>query len=344
MARNKDSIRITLNVTKRCNRGCNHCYMSCVDKPSPYLKASDVSDLLEQYGEFSSEQIKRVAITGGEPFMNPEILDIFDVLGRSEKVESIGIISSGFLTSDPEIKLFKKLLERKYVNKVDFGISFNGYAKSFPERIENTLELLLNSRAKHFYIQSAADCGNLKETHKQLEKILRKKRFYPWLALPKKLDPEYTEAYTDTRGFIPMEEIVEDAILEDILWVGWGKKRKKVKTFRIYYFLIHYDGRAEKLLEDGFFANYCPMFSGIEPPRKIIIDCDKKVYPFCNCIAIKGMHLGELGKDSLEELFRRSRSFRERITGEILLDKKLSSPIGACKICREIAFNKKLLV
>jgi len=38
----KKHVSISLAITKRCNRYCNHCMISAVDKDSPYLSVSDI--------------------------------------------------------------------------------------------------------------------------------------------------------------------------------------------------------------------------------------------------------------------------------------------------------------
>jgi len=334
-------LRIGLDVTKRCNRGCSHCLYDCTDKPTSYLKATDIISLLKELDQLDYDCFE-FSISGGEPFLNPEIVEIFDILGRHKKTQKILIVTSGFLKNDPEIGLFKKVLARRYIIKVRFRLSFNSYAKSFPERLETTLDLLLNSKALGFAIQSCISYQTFEKTYKQLEKILRKGKFRKYLSVPKTFDPSYIRIYTDSRRFIPLDVLAEESILEDTLWVGLCKNKKRIKFFLIDYFFLCHGGRAKNLTQEETRITFCSALSSTPYLNRLIIDHDKKVYPHCPCLPIKGMDMGIFGKDSMEDLLQKSDNFRTAIVREILNDKRMFTPDSACDICKGLVFEKRI--
>ncbi|MEL6621281.1 MAG: radical SAM protein [Pseudomonadota bacterium] len=73
-----------INTGTLCNIECANCYIE--SSPSNdrlvYFKASDAADL---FGEIEEQQLgtREIAFTGGEPFMNPDMLEMLeDALGR----------------------------------------------------------------------------------------------------------------------------------------------------------------------------------------------------------------------------------------------------------------------
>ena len=69
------------NTGTLCNIACTNCYIesSPTNDALVYMTANEVSDYLDQL-EARAWNVREIAFTGGEPFMNPEFLDM---LGRS---------------------------------------------------------------------------------------------------------------------------------------------------------------------------------------------------------------------------------------------------------------------
>ncbi len=68
---------IALNLTKRCNLRCSHCYLDATTRASgatDELTTQEVYRLLDQMAVVNKHAI--VVITGGEPLTRPDILDI----------------------------------------------------------------------------------------------------------------------------------------------------------------------------------------------------------------------------------------------------------------------------
>jgi uncharacterized Fe-S cluster-containing radical SAM superfamily protein len=70
---------VWLNTGTLCNLTCENCYIESSPKNDrlEYLRRGDVRDILEEIRE-EAMPVAEIGITGGEPFMNPEILGILD--------------------------------------------------------------------------------------------------------------------------------------------------------------------------------------------------------------------------------------------------------------------------
>lgn len=69
------------SITGRCNYRCQHCYMSAPDARYGELSHEAVMDIVRQIAECG---IFRVSLTGGEPLLRPDFLDIAGELTRRD--------------------------------------------------------------------------------------------------------------------------------------------------------------------------------------------------------------------------------------------------------------------
>ena len=68
---------VALNLTKRCNLKCDHCYLDATTKAggdSDELSTEECYRLIDQIAEVNKGCL--LVITGGEPLVRPDILDI----------------------------------------------------------------------------------------------------------------------------------------------------------------------------------------------------------------------------------------------------------------------------
>src|SRR5213080_3957357 len=68
---------VALNLTKRCNLKCAHCYLDATTKAgggSDELTTEECSHLIDQIAQVNRGCL--LVITGGEPLTRPDILDI----------------------------------------------------------------------------------------------------------------------------------------------------------------------------------------------------------------------------------------------------------------------------
>ncbi len=114
---------IGLNITNDCNLRCKYCYASAGEKVNSDYKFTDfnyIEKYLSEAREFISDNCY-LQLTGGEPFLNKEL--VFNVLDLCEKLKypSITINSNGILLSDMVVQRLTK-----YKNIKNITISVDG--------------------------------------------------------------------------------------------------------------------------------------------------------------------------------------------------------------------------
>ncbi len=102
LARGRVPITATLELTRRCNNHCVHCYTN--------LPANDPEQLsveldLEAYGHLFDELVELgtiwVLLTGGEPFLRPDFLEIYKEAKRRGFL--VTIFTNGTLLDEPAV-------------------------------------------------------------------------------------------------------------------------------------------------------------------------------------------------------------------------------------------------
>lgn len=159
---------ITLQITKRCNLSCKHCY-SIMEHSSIDMSINTVERLFSNLAEL---KMPNITLLGGEPFLHPQI---FDILKLSLQYNIFpDIVSNGLI----ENTIFKKLLEIG-IDRVAF--SLDGLEPEHSKiRSQNTFDKVINSiyqgKGSGFYVRvlSVAMQTNMKSLIK-LNMLLRDK-------------------------------------------------------------------------------------------------------------------------------------------------------------------------
>ena len=92
-------------VTGRCNLKCRHCYMESPAGRYGALRFEDMARIIEQ---FERANVVEVVLSGGEPFMRKDLLDILGLLAK-KKVRLGEIYSNGLLITDEHLKGIRML-------------------------------------------------------------------------------------------------------------------------------------------------------------------------------------------------------------------------------------------
>ena len=104
-------------VTGRCNYRCRHCYMSAGSRRLPQITHEEALYIIDQ---IASCGIGKVNLTGGEPLVRPDFLDLVDVLLAR------GILINRIITNGSLIDAaFLAELKKRKVETI-FQISFDG--------------------------------------------------------------------------------------------------------------------------------------------------------------------------------------------------------------------------
>lgn len=170
---------VYLEVTKRCNFSCIHCYANCptlntnnnIKKEMTLQEYYNLIDVLDNMG------VMFIHITGGEPFMREDIFEILEYI-HSKNI-GFSILTNGSLLTEEKIKKLKTLLPRSILisfdsnNKNDFEkIRGNGRYESVLKNIKCCLENKLKIRVSAVLFEGINNSYDQLKSHFEFLKSL----------------------------------------------------------------------------------------------------------------------------------------------------------------------------
>ncbi len=132
-----DPQTLWFNTGTLCNIECENCYIlsSPTNDALVYLTADEVSDYLDQL-ETRKWGVREIAFTGGEPFMNPEMLEM--TKRALERGYEVLILTNAMLPMQRK-KVKEGLLALKdYADKLTFRISVDHYSAELHDKERGT--------------------------------------------------------------------------------------------------------------------------------------------------------------------------------------------------------------
>lgn len=134
------------SITGRCNYRCKHCYMSAPDAKMGELSHEKIMSIIDQLEECG---IMNVSLTGGEPLVRKDFLEIVDAL-LQRGIRITTIYSNGKLVTD---KLLDELEQRGI--HPEFNMSFDGighhdWLRGIPGAEEIVKEAFLRCKERGF--------------------------------------------------------------------------------------------------------------------------------------------------------------------------------------------------
>ncbi len=85
-------IHITVEVSSRCNLACSYCYNDFEDSRQPDMSVEELSRILDEWADLG---LGSVEVSGGEPFLHPQIGEILDYC--FSKFRSVALLTNGTL-------------------------------------------------------------------------------------------------------------------------------------------------------------------------------------------------------------------------------------------------------
>lgn len=127
---NKSGLLLQLHITGKCNQHCKHCYHTNYENEP--MTFDDIKNIIEQFKELIHKYNKNkginekgeLTITGGEPFVRKDFMDILELLYENREYFSYQILTNGSFITD---EIADKLLKLK-VNCVQ--VSIDGYEET----------------------------------------------------------------------------------------------------------------------------------------------------------------------------------------------------------------------
>ena len=128
----RDVYDLRIQVTGRCNQNCIYChsegYSSGCARESfrDLLSVEDISSIVEAASELG---IRRVKITGGEPLLRRDLVDVIRAISSIDGIEDISMTTNATLFSDKNVEaLYEAGLKR-------VNVSLDSLRKEVYERI-----------------------------------------------------------------------------------------------------------------------------------------------------------------------------------------------------------------
>lgn len=127
-------MNILWNIGKRCNYNCSYCSPDIHDSTSPHINYLNSLKFIDTVIEFTKTKNKKChfSITGGEPFVNPNMIDILKYI-KSKNVYQNIVISNGSMPVD----VYKEAC--KYITNLTISLHFE---RSISE-IQNTISKII---------------------------------------------------------------------------------------------------------------------------------------------------------------------------------------------------------
>lgn len=146
----KKPIYLIFFITNRCNSRCRHCfYWGNLNHHTTELSLDKINTV-----SMGMDKLIWLALSGGEPFLREDIVDIVDIFYKNNKVENVAIPTNGLLPA----KIFDK-------TKQLLNSEFDGYL-CIELSVDGTEEL-------HDYIRGVKGGFNrVVDTYNRLEKLL----------------------------------------------------------------------------------------------------------------------------------------------------------------------------
>src|SRR3989338_5639579 len=86
--------QVTFFVTNRCNLNCSHCFVEDKNKnENKELTIPEIEKISKQMG-----RVRFITITGGEPFLRDDLVEVVKILNKNLKPSMIIILTNGFFT------------------------------------------------------------------------------------------------------------------------------------------------------------------------------------------------------------------------------------------------------
>ena len=117
-------LSISVNITKRCNFDCSYCNPHVHDAVSPFVNRNNFFKFVDKVETQLYKQNKTVvwSFTGGEPFVDPSLVEILKKLKQYEITSRISVISNGSIP----LEIYQQSAE--YINNSIYH-NFSCFAK-----------------------------------------------------------------------------------------------------------------------------------------------------------------------------------------------------------------------
>ena len=93
---NRDLTYLRVSITDRCNLRCTYCMPVEGVETMPHDELLSYEELYSVIEKFVSLGVKKLRITGGEPLVRKDIVEIVEAINKIEAIEEIYITTNDF--------------------------------------------------------------------------------------------------------------------------------------------------------------------------------------------------------------------------------------------------------
>ena len=104
------------HIREKCNLRCKHCYQEDY-KDQNEMSIEELKGVADKLVHTLRKWNKkgRIALTGGEPLLSPELFPLIKYLEKSDEIEKIGILTNGTLIDEETIDNIKEITKLHYI-------------------------------------------------------------------------------------------------------------------------------------------------------------------------------------------------------------------------------------
>ena len=346
-------LNLSIYPTSRCDTGCSHCMDDCNMKNPRDFTLEMANQIINEVKKEDAELV--ILFTGfGEPLLAPNLVDIVESFGSYQKTKFMGIITSGFLDEDNfRRSQLESLLNGPYAEKLSVSQSFNLFQPSFPKRLKNIIETMINiGRIKELTVRICLAADNYKETWKATQKAIgdiskqmgleHRISFFGFTEADRKNNFFWIQEFIeDTRGFYSWAVEFESYLIPQWHFIVEKGTDDFLLAIRIQPIVLEKVGRAKKLSNMPVIDFSCGVIGGYfkeDDFSALTIFPDGSVCSEC----CHNIPYGKIGEDSLFEMDRRKNIFAKKLLGSILFDKRMFEwgTREVCRICQNLVAER----
>ncbi|XP_063765026.1 molybdenum cofactor biosynthesis protein 1 isoform X3 [Eleginops maclovinus] len=141
---------LRISLTEKCNLRCQYCMPEEGVKLTPRSQLLSTSEILTLARLFVQEGVEKIRLTGGEPLIRPDILDIIAELRKLEGLKTIAVTTNGMNLArllpklkDTGLDLINISLDSLVPAKFEFIVRRKGFHKVI-EGIDKAIEMGYN--------------------------------------------------------------------------------------------------------------------------------------------------------------------------------------------------------
>lgn len=126
-----------VQITERCNLHCAHCFVSATREGAEMDPRRIEEELLPR---LAAARVRRLTLTGGEPFAHPAVIEIA-AMGRRREM-AVTICTNATLIESDLIAELRRMGVRLNVSLDGFSVQGHGKFRGAPDSFEQTIETM----------------------------------------------------------------------------------------------------------------------------------------------------------------------------------------------------------